>query len=54
MLAIFQKQYLALNIMIFLETVLFFHFEKVYKKDKLPVLGNLLGIQEQSVPYYSP
>ena len=31
-----------------------FHFEKVYKKGKLPVLGNLPGMQEQSVPHYSP
>ena len=29
-------------------------FEKVYKTGKLPVLGNLPGMQEQSVPHYSP
>ena len=27
---------------------------KVYKTGKLPVLGNLPGMQEQSVPHYSP
>ena len=32
----------------------YFHFEKVYKTGKLPVLGNLPGMQEQSVPHYSP
>lgn len=27
---------------------------KRYIKGKLPVLGNLPGMQEQSVPHYSP
>lgn len=31
-----------------------FILKRYIKKGKLPVLGNLPGMQEQSVPHYSP